>query len=224
MTSPVPADPITLATAADFTKRYPSLAQDKDTVLLEEFAVEATDHIEDLVGRRLAPFQNQIWQDRLFGIDSQEYGQAESAPMDWAGSLGASYANALGSSQLVRHFWLDNFAPAHPELWTYDVQSITLYLTYGNSLSVPLENLRGPDVTDGHIWFPIGTFAPIGTRIEVIYSGGYTVAIPPALKRACLMQMAKFVIVDNEPQMRSGMNTDELDMQITSLLAPWARA
>ena len=139
--------------------------------------------------------------------------------------VGASYANALGAGQLTRHFWLDQFAPFHPELWTYDIQSITLDLTYGNVQTIDFSHggLTGPDTTDGHCWMRLGTFAPVGTRVEVVYGGGYTLVIPPALKRACIFQAAKFLMMDAEPMLRAQMNTEELDALIVSILASWAR-
>jgi hypothetical protein len=226
MVSPVAADPIPLATADDFVARMPELAKNFDVEIIAETMVEATDQIEQMTNRRLAPFVGHLYEDRLFGIDPNEYGGTSvGIPLPWAGSLGASYANALGDSELIRHFWLDQFAPFHPELWTYNVQSIILQLTYGNTMTVDFANggLTGPAITDGHCWMRLGTFAPQGTRVQVVYDGGYTLGTPPALKRATVYQAAKFLIVDAEPQMRAQMNTDELDSQITSILAPWAR-
>lgn len=226
MTSPVDPDPAALATVADFQIRMPELAKNYDPLLIAETLVEATDQIETLTSRRLAPFSDYVYEDRLYGIDPNEYGDTTlGTPMPWAGTLGASYADALGDNNLIRHFWLDQFAVHHPELWTYNLQSIVLDLTYGNTMTVDFANggLTGPAKTDGHCWMRIGTFAPEGTRITVTYGGGFTVGIPPALKRACIYQAAKFLIVDAEPVLRAAINTDELDAQITSILAPWAR-
>ena len=227
MSGPVPVDPAPLATAADFVARMPMVAKNYDELVIAETMVEATDHIENMVGRRLAPFSGHTYEDRLFGIDPDEMGNGGSPTMamPWAGSLGTSYSNALGAGQLVRHFWLDQFAPFHPELWTYSIQSIVLDLTYGNEMTIDFSNggLTGPSATDGHCWMRIGTFCPVGTRVKVVYGGGYTVAVPPALKRACIFQAAKFLMMDAEPMLRQQMNTDELDAQIVSILASWAR-
>jgi len=219
------SDPVALATVAEFSKRYPELVVDLDATTIADILVEATAHLEDLTGRRLAPFKGHIYQDRLFGIDPGEYGNNADMPMDIFGSLGMSQAIALGASTLVRHFWLDQHAPAYPELWTYNIQSMTIYRTYGDYQPIDFNHggVRGPDVTDGHVWIRLGTFAPEGSRIEVVYDGGYTNGIPPSLRRACLFQAAKFIMLEFEPQTRREMNLDDIDKQINSLIGPWVR-
>jgi len=219
-------DPAPFVTTDVIIRRYPELCRDVDPLTLSEVVEEATSHIEDITDRRLAPFKGLLYQDILRGINPNEYGGGfNDMPLDFAGSLGASYANALGSSDLVRHFWLDQFAPKNPELWTYNINSITVNLTFGSTVTVGSKSLiDGPDASDGHAWLRMGTFAPEGSRIEVNYDGGYTVAIPSSLKRACIFQAAKFLILEAEPQSRKGMDVDELDKQIMMLLAPWARA
>jgi hypothetical protein len=220
------SDPASLATVADFQRRYPELIVDLEPSLIADILVEATTHLEDLTSRRLAPFTGHIYEDRIFGIDPMEYGNNADMPLDIYGSLGLSQAMALGASTLVRHFWLDQFAPAYPELWTYTIESMTLFRTYGDFQPIDFLNggVRGPDVTDGHVWFRLGTFAPEGSRIQVVYSGGYTNGIPPSLRRACLYQAAKFVILEFEPQTRRELNLDEIENQINKLIGPWIRA
>jgi hypothetical protein len=219
------SDPVSLASVADLMKRYPELVVDLETTTLADILAEATAHLEDRTGRRLAPFTGHIFQERLFGIDPAEYGNNADMPMDIYGSLGMSQAIALGASTLVRHFWLDQFAPVYPELWTYTIESMTIYRTYGDFQPIDFENggVRGPDVTDGHVWIRLGTFAPEGSRVEVVYSGGYTNGVPPSLRRACLFQAAKFIILEFEPQTRREMNLDQIDQQIDMLIAPWVR-
>ena len=221
-------DPLPLATAADLVRRYPTLTSDVDPELLDEIMVEATDAIESMVGRRLAPFTGHVFECRLFGIDPQEYGADSNTPLPFAGSLGLSFANALGgANDLVRHFWLDQFAPFHPELWTYSIDSLSITLTYGNTQLIPPDQgwvINGPSVTDGHGWLRLGTFSPEGTRLRCVYDGGYTEGIPPALKRACIFQAAEYLITEAEPQSRIGLSREKLEGDITRLLAPWARA
>ena len=218
-------DPVALATVADVQRRFPELVVDLEPTLIADLLVEATAHLEDRTGRRLAPFTGHIYEDRLYGLDPSEYGNNADLPVDIYGSLGMSMATALGSSDLVRHFWLDQFAPVYPELWTYDIESVTLFRTYGDFQPIAFDRggLRGPDVTDGHCWLRLGTFAPIGSRIRVVYSGGYTRGVPPSLRRACLFMVAKFILLDFEPQIRSSMDLKEIDMQLDNIIAPWVR-
>jgi hypothetical protein len=219
-------DPIPLVTADVLQRRYPELTMDVDPITLDEVVVEATANIEDRAGRRLAPFTNLIYEDQLYGIRPDQYGGNSDLPLDVAGALGRSYANAMGASDLVREFWLDQFAPMYPELWTYNVTSMQLFLTFGNTQAIDIPSgglIMGPDITDGHCWLRMGTFAPEGSRIRVVYSGGYTVAVPASLKRACLFQAAKFLVLEAEPQRRKELNITDLDDQIDMLVAPWVR-
>jgi hypothetical protein len=218
-------DPVALATVADVQRRYPELVVDLEPALIADLLVEATAHIEDRTGRRLAPFTNHIYEDRLFGIDPSEYGNNADLPVDIFGSLGMSQAIALGSSNLIRHFWLDQFAPVYPELWTYNIESMTIYRTYGDYQEIDFRHggIRGPSVTDGHCWLRLGTFAPEGSRVKVVYSGGYTEGIPPSLRRACLFMVAKFIILEFEPQIRREMDLKEIDAQVDMLVGPWIR-
>lgn len=228
MPSPIPSIPGALATPEAFLRRFGELGENEDPLVIAELLVEATAHIEDLTDRRLAPFSKLVYQDRLFGIDPDEYGNESNLPIDIYAALGISKAQALGATgDLVRHFWLPEYAPRYPELWTYSIQSIEIWLTYGNVIPVDLTNggIIGdsPAATDGHMWLRLGTFAPEGSRVNVTYSGGYTVGIPPALSRACLFQAAKFAMLESEPQVRSSMDHNELDNQIARLIAPWVR-
>lgn len=219
------SNPGALATVEDFKRRYDEISQQIDPAVIADNLVEATAHLESLTSRRLAPFSNFVYEAELFGISPTEYGNNADMPLDIYGSLGLSQAVSLGASSLVRHFWLDQFAPAYPELWTYDIQSMTIYRTYGDYQPIDFANggIRGPSVTDGHVWLRLGTFAPEGSRINVVYSGGYTNGIPPDLRRACLFQTAKFLILEAEPQIRKEMNLDAIDTQIEHLISPWVR-
>lgn len=219
-------DPQPLAPASLFVRRFEALARNLDPLTIDELMVEATDHLEDMTSRKLAPFEGWLYEDMLNGIDPNEYGDTSAGmPIDFYGSLGTSYANALGAGDLVRHFWLDQSALSHPELWTYEIQSMDLVLTYGNYQPIDFRGggIIGPEITSGHCWLRLGTFAPEGTRIRVQYSGGYTKGIPPSLRRACLFQAAKFAILESEQQLRSGNSLDYFEMQINQLIAPWVK-
>ena len=220
------SDPPALATVADLQRRFPEVTRDVDPQVLADILVEATSTIEDNTNRRLAPFQHHICEERLFGIAPDEYGDVSAdMPIDIYGSLGISKAAALGASDLVRHFWLDQYAPFYPELWTYNIESMTIYRTYGDYQTIDFAHggILGPNVTDGHVWFRLGTFIPEGTFVKTVYSGGYTLGVPPALKRACLFQAIKYVILECEPQMRSSMDLKEIDETIATCIVNWMR-
>jgi len=219
--------PPALATVADLQQRFPEVTQGIDPGVLADILVEATSFIEDNTSRRLAPFTNHICEERLFGISPDEYGDVSAdMPIDIYGSLGISKAAALGASDLVRHMWLDQYAPFYPELWTYQIHSMRIYRTYGDYQDIDFNHggITGPNITDGHVWFRLGTFIPEGSFAKVVYSGGYTEGVPPALRRACLFQAIKYVILECEPQMRAAMDLREIDAVVEANIVNWVRA
>ena len=143
--------------------------------------------------------------------------------MSLQGSLGVSFANALGADDLVRNFFIDQYAPLYSELWTYDVASIELNLTYGNTQLVELDTIYGPVPNNGFCRLPLGTLAPEGTRVLITYSGGYTLGIPPNLQRACLMQTAKLLTMDAQQSNRKEGSMTEHNDSVDRLIAPWMR-
>jgi hypothetical protein len=59
--------------------------------------------------------------------------------------------------------------------------------------------------------------------MRVVYNGGYVYDTPGSLQRACLLQAVEFLIMESEPQQRAHMSIDELERQITKLVAPWVK-
>lgn len=219
---PVAAEPSSFISVVDFRRRFRESAPEDDALILEELQA-ATTTIETMVNRRLAPFANHTYSDLLRGIDPNEYGGNTDIPVDIYASLGMSMAAALGSSDLVRHFWLDEFAPYYPELWTYSIQSVTLYLTYGNDIVVDPSTLEGPQKDTGHCRLRLGTFAPEGSTLEVVYSGGFTLGCPSSLRTAVCAQAMKSMLLFGQPMLKSGMDVNELDALIKENLVGWAR-
>ena len=222
-----------LADVDSFRRQYPELIEglgdDEATIdsIIQENLEEATSNIEDRCSRRLVPFYGHIYDDRLSGIDPFSGGGFVSPGvlMDEINTLGMDRARSLnyGDSQ-TRHLWLDEYAPRYPELWTYNIHVFMVQNTYGSWIDiVPMGLVAPPNVTDGHCWLKIGTFAPEGSRVHVVYDGGYTEGIPPSLKRACRMQAALFIVLDNEPQLRGALSVEPLAAQIDRLIAPWVK-
>jgi hypothetical protein len=182
---------------------------------------EATRLCERAAGRRLAPFTGLVETERSTGIDPDEYIDAGNVPLDLAGTLGRSYAYAMGTTSLVRHGWLSQFAPHHPEFWTYTLQSITIHRSYGGDQLVNLANVRGPDPDTGHIWYPIGTFLPIGSLVTYVYGGGYS-TVPADLVRAGKLMAAGIVVRELDPTMSShGHDPDALTAEADAICADY---
>ena len=187
--------------------------------------MDATREIEDRTSRRLAPFVGHLDELGMTGINPNELGGGNNMPTSLQGSLGMSYASSLGINSLIRRFWLNEYAPRYPEMWEYQVTEMKVLTTYGNwqDVSVQSGNVIDIEKTNGFVWLEIGLFAPEESRIRIVYSGGYVNDIPGSLQRACLLQAVQFIILESEPQQRANMSIDELERQITKLVAPWVK-
>jgi hypothetical protein len=194
---------------------------------LETLMLQATDAIQDRCQRRLAPFTAKVESHDAFGISPDEYGGDQGGmPLDITGALGWSQAAALGVSDMVRKFWLDENPPMFQELWTYDIASIELLRTFGDTQTFTASDfalLQGPEFDTGEIRMQIGTYCPIGTTIRVTYGGGYTLGLPYSLNMACILQAMKYVLLGNEPYGREGMSMTGLDQELVMLLGPYAK-
>jgi hypothetical protein len=221
------ADPGTpLCTAAQFSSgAYADLAafyQQNSQQPLEDILLEATRGCEEIADRRLVPFTVTGESHRAEGIDPDEYADSANLPMDLQGTLGRSYAYALGASTLVRHCWLNEFAPRYPDMWRYSNVSITIVRSYGGSEVLTGQQITGPDTDSGHVWFQLGTFLPIGSYVYVSYGGGYS-PVPAALVRACKYKAAAIIVRELNPQ-DSSHNPDLLEQSAEKIMERWARA
>jgi hypothetical protein len=197
--------PIPLCSAVQFsTGAFADLAKyytDQTEQPLDDILVEATRACEsECGGRRLAPF-TVTETHRASMIDPDEYSDQSNLPMDIQSTLGASYAQAIGASSLVRHVYVDQYAPLYQDLWTYSGVSVEIIRSYGGTQNLqPAQILSGPEPDTGHLWFQLGLFLPIGSRVQVTYSGGYTVAIPGDLVRAAKFMTAWMIICELNPE------------------------
>jgi hypothetical protein len=214
-----------LASVSDLRKRYSALCQGKDDDILYAALVDATREIEDRTSRRLAPFTGHVDELGLTGVNPNEYGgSGGNMPMSLQGSLGQSYADSLGVNGLIRRFWLNEYAPRYPEMWEYQIVEMKIQTTYNSWQDVTSQSgLIDLEKTNGFAWLQIGFFAPEESRIRICYNGGYVYDTPGSLQRACLLQAVEFLILESEPQQRSHMSIDELERQITKLVAPWVK-
>ena len=190
---------------------------------LTDLLIEGTRRCEDVTGRRLAPFDGLTETHRAEGIDPDEYADSANIPLDLQGTLGRSYAYALGASTLVRHCWLNEYAVRNPELWTYSSVSVTIIRSYGGSQVLTASQLTGPEADSGHLWFQLGTFLPVGSLIRVAYSGGYTAATPASLVRANKFMSAYLAVKELDPE-ATDHNPDQLHQDALEWLDPWMRA
>jgi hypothetical protein len=182
---------------ADLARNYTS--QQVQTNLLME-ATRLCEAAAD--GRRLAPFTDLVETHRLAGVDPDEYTDAANLPLDLQGALGRSYAYALGASTLVRHCWLNEFAPHYAELWGYSDITVNISRSYGGGQLLSASQYRGPSPDSGHIWFNLGQFIPIGSYADVVYSGGYQTT-PADLVRASKNMVASIVLRELQPSAQS---------------------
>jgi hypothetical protein len=167
---------------------------------ISDWLAEATRACEREAGRRLAPFTGLTETHRASAIDPDEYSDSAGLPMDLQSTLGMSYAGALGASNLVRHIWVDQYAPHYQDMWAYTDVSVTIIRSYGGTQVLqPTQILNGPEPDTGHLWFQLGLFLPVGSRAQVTYGGGYTITVPADLTRACKFMTASFALRELDP-------------------------
>jgi len=192
---------IPLCTIAQLTEGpFADLFAGQENSTLADWLAEATRACEREANRRLAPFTGLVETQRAGLIDPDEYADTANLPMDIQSTLGMSYAAAMGASSLVRHCWVDQYAPHYQDLWTYSNVSVTIIRSYGGTETLPAGRiLNGPEPDTGHLWFQLGLFLPVGSRVQVTYSGGYTVAVPADLVRANKLMTASFAVRELNP-------------------------
>ena len=214
--------PVPLCTADQFlVSAFADLASGMSAEALNAFLIEGTRLCEEETTRRLAPFTTTETH-RAEGIDPDEYADSANLPMDLQGTLGRSYAYALGASTLVRHCWLNQYAPLYPEYWTYSNVSVSIVRSYGGSQNVAAGQIVGPDIDTGHMWFQLGTFLPIGSMIYATYSGGYTIAVPASLVRANKFMTAALIVRELDP-VDVAHEPEELHTDALLALSNWER-
>lgn len=217
---------VPLCSAAQFTEgAFADLVAGFSPTALNDILVEATRDCESQTGRRLAPFTGLTETTRASGIDPDEYAGAMNIPISITGTLGQSYASALDQTNLVRHTWLAQYPPHYPDLWLPSAQAnmtVTVIRSYGGTAQITsAQILDGPDDT-GHVWFQLGQFIPVGSRVRITYSGGYTTAVPADLLRACKFIAASVAIDELNPE-DSVHNPDRLYALGLKWLQPFAR-
>jgi len=192
-----------------------------DPDVVQGFLADATRMCEDETDRRLAPFTGLIESHRASGVDPDEYGDAGGIPIDPQGVVGASYAAALGTTSLIRHVYLDQYAPRYPEMWTYSDVQVLILRSFGGSQLIDPSRLVGPEPDSGHVWFPLGTYLPTGSLIRVTYSGGYA-TVPASLSRACRLMTAHLAVTELRPG-TTQHDADTLRGQAVDILVSYVR-
>jgi hypothetical protein len=167
-----------------------------------DLMVRATRACESYTSRRLAPFEGLVENHRAEGSDVDEGGGYGLAG-DLAAQLGMAHNRAFAASgSMVRHCWLREFAPIFQDMWEYSDVRVALHHSIGSTDQVGAFSLigDGPEPDTGHLWFRLGVYLPIGSRVRVTYSGGYK-TVPGDLVQACrLLAAADVVDEDNFPR------------------------
>lgn len=216
--------PIPLASADDLVQgALADLARSAAPDYLDRVMIRATRACETEANRRLAPF-TMTETHRAHGVDPDEFSGGSALPLDLVGTVGRSYAYALGSANLVRHCWLREYAVRYPEMWQYSDVSIRIERSYGGSEQLALSGYQGPEPDTGHVWFNLGKFIPVGSQIKVTYSGGYRVSIPSDLEQACIYMAAGILCRDLDPMnAQTGRSPEALEALAVSWLQPYMR-
>lgn len=215
--------PIPLATTADFNEGpFANLTAGFDARAHARLMLTATRSCESACDRRLAPFTGLVETQRADAMDIEDALDAY-IPLDPTAQLGFSRAQSLGSTLLTRHFWVREYPARYPELWSGSISALSLIRSFSGTQQVQVSTLQfEPDT--GHCRFQLGTFAPPGTTIQAVYSGGYSVAIPADLVEACRFMAASIAVKQLDPDAReSGHDPNALRAEAMEILAPYVR-
>ncbi len=216
-------DPVTpLATPAQLIEGpFGDLVRAWSPTALADLLVEATRGCESACDRRLAPFSGLTETQRAEALDVEDALDAY-VPLDPTSQLGFSRAQSLGSTLLVRHFWVRHHPPRYPDLWSGSVTSVNLFRSYSGQQTVNAATIQfEPDT--GHTRFQLGTFVPPGTTIQVVYSGGYATT-PADLARACKLMAAALAVRELAPvENAHGHDPGALEAQALEWLTPYVR-
>jgi hypothetical protein len=191
---------------------------------LNQLLVSVTTMIQSRCQSRITPFTNKIETHSAYGISPDEYTAQGMMPTDLSGALGWSRAAAFGVTAMIREFWVDECAPMYGEWWTFTLNKVTILRTMGDQqIFTDFTRWQGPDVDTGHVKMPVGTYCPVNSVLQVEYSGGYN-PVPGDLQMAATFLAMKQIILANEPTARRGtLDLMELDNEVTSLIAPYAK-
>lgn len=211
-----------LATVAQLAQgAFADLIRAFSSDALNDMVMEATRLCEDHVDRRLAPFTGLVETQRAEALDIEDALDAY-VPLDPTAQLGFSRAQSLGSTLLVRHFWVRQFPSRYPEMWTGSVSAIELVRSFSGAQTVDVSQLQYESDT-GHCRFQLGTFVPPGTTIVVTYSGGYS-TVPASLVRAGKYMAASIAARELDPLGQShGHDPDMLRMAAEEALDGFVR-
>jgi hypothetical protein len=217
MDSPVP-----LATAAQFQEGpFRNLVTGFSAQAITSLLLNATRLCESACDRRLAPFTGLLETSRADSMDVEDALDAY-VPLDPTAAMGFSRAQSLGSTLLVRHFWVREYPARYPELWSGAVSKIQLIRSFSGTQFVDVTTVQFEQDT-GHVRFQLGSFVPQGTTIAVTYSGGYS-TIPADLVEACRFRAAALAVKQLDPvEGRSGHDPESLQADAMEMLAPYVR-
>lgn len=218
----MPVDaPVPLATVEQLTSTpLGNLVTEYTPQARADLMVQATRACEDACDRRLAPFTITETQ-RAESLDVEDALDAY-VPLDPASQLGMSRAMSLGSTLLVRHFWVREHPPRYPEFWDGAVSKIVLKRSFSGIQDVAVSQVQyEPDT--GHVRFALGTFVPPGTTIQVTYTGGYT-TVPQSLVLACTYMAGAIAVRQLDPVVQpTEHDADMLRVQALEYLAAFGR-
>lgn len=213
--------PIPLCTSATMQfGAFADLVRDYAPATLDRIMIRATRMCESATDRRLAPF-NITETQRAQSLDVDDITELP-GPMEPSAQLGFSRAQSLGTSQLVRHFWLREYPPRYPEYWTGNISSINLLRSYSGTQQVVTSTIQFQSDT-GHVRFQLGTYVPTGTTIVAAYSGGYS-TVPADLEQACEFMAASIILKQLDPaQAQHGHDPDALRLDAMEILTAYTR-
>jgi hypothetical protein len=176
---------------------------------------------ESYCDRRFIPFTGLVETQRADALDVEDALDAY-VPLDPTSQLGFSRAASLGSTLLVRHYWVREAPPRYQEMWTGSISQILLRRSFSGEQDVVSSTWQyEPDT--GHVRFQLGTFVPPGTTILTTYAGGYS-STPAQLARANKFMTAAIALRELRPENQTSHDPKLLTEEAQAILdRGWVR-
>ena len=187
-----------------------------------ELVANASMAVEDYCRRRLAAFTGLVEHHRAQEVDPDAATDYPPSMLDNQAQINMLRAQSLGATSWVRTCRVDEYPPRFPDYWSGAIASVSITRDISGSTTITPAQIAEYQQDTGFVRFPIGAYIPIGSSIQVTYSGGY-VTVPGGLKQAVIFEAIELAMLDILPELSNHFDMAELKDKKQELLTEYVR-